>query len=330
MRSRTWACWAILVAAVAAPPAPAQLVCPAPDADAGTVKSGQPLAHAFQVVNRGGVAVEVVGARTSCGCVAPLIRERTLAPGQETTVLLEINTLTQAVGPQSWSVALHSRPVGTADADDVLTLTVRGTVFAEVRVEPTTLVLSAGAPTPVVTLTDARPRPLNVVDVRTTLPSLQARLGEARQDAAGRVVRTVLLEVRPDCPEGRHEAVLSLTTDDPAYPELRLPVTVRKQARRGVRAAPAEVTWGGFGNGPLPARLVRLTAADDAEVAVEAVEADHPALTCAWARGPGNAATIKVQADRTKIPGESLRATVRVRLAGTGEVLTIPVSCALR
>jgi hypothetical protein len=330
MRIRSWPCWAIGVVALAAPLSHGQLVCPAPDADAGTVKSGQVLSHAFRVVNRGGVAVEVVGGRTSCGCVAPLIRERTLAPGQETTVLLEINTLTQAVGPQSWSLALHSRPVGSPDADDVLTLTVRGTVVAEVRVEPTTIVLSADAPAPVVTLTDARPRPLNVVDVRTTLPSLVARLGETRQDAAGRVVRTVLLEVRPDCPVGRQEAVLSLTTDDPAYPELRVPVTVRKQARGGVRATPAEVTWGGFGSGPLPSRLVRLTAAGDAEVAVEAVEADHPALTCTWARGPGNAATLKVQADRTKIPGESLRSAVRVRLGGTGEVLTIPVSCSLR
>src|SRR5262249_34994849 len=148
----------------------------------------------------------------------------------------------------------------------------------------------------------------------------QARLGETRQDA-GRVMHAVMLEVRPDCPEGRHEAVLSLTTDDPAYPELRVPVTVRKQARRGVRATPAEVSWGGFGNGPLPSRLVRLTAADDAEVAVEGVEAGHPALTCTWARGPGNAVTLKVAADRTKINGESLRAAVRVRL-GTGEMLT--------
>jgi hypothetical protein len=296
----------------------------------GEVKCGQPLSHSFQVINRGSVAVEVIGARTSCGCMVPLIKERTLAPGQETTVLLEINTLTQAVGPQSWRLTLHSRPVGRPDADDVLPLTVRGTVIAEVRVEPTALVLSADVPAPTVTLIDSRPRPLNLIDVRTTLPSLQAQVGTVRVNAAGHTVRTVLLEVRPDCPEGRHEAILSLYSDDPAYPELRLPVTVQKSPRSGVRATPAEVTWSGVGSGPLPSRLLRLTGANDAPVLIEAVEADHPALSCTWASGPGNAATLKVQADRTKMDGDGLRTTVRVRLAGGAGVLTISVFCSLR
>jgi hypothetical protein len=324
MSSRRECCWAILVGVLTAAPASAQLVCPAADADVGTVKCGQPLSHSFQVVNRGVVAVEVTGARTSCGCLVPLIKQRILAPGQETTVLLEINTLTVAIGPQSWRLTVHSCPVGRPDAEEVLPLTVRGTVIAEVRVEPTTLVLSADAPAPVVKITDSRPRQLNIVDVRTTLPSLQAR------QVAGKGGYFVQLEVRPDCPEGRHEAILTMTTDDPAYPELRLPVTVQKRSRSGVRAIPAEVTWGGVGSGPLPSRLLRLTGADDAPVQIETVEADHPALSCTWARGPGNAATLKVQADRTKMDGDVLRTTLRVRLAGGAEALTIPVFCSLR
>ena len=236
MHGPTWACWALLVTALWPTAAPVQLICLAAEAEVGTVKSGQPLTHTFTVVNRGPGAVEMIGTLTSCGCVAPLVGERVLAPGQETTVRVEINTLVQAVGPQSWTVTLHSRPVAQAEADDALTLTVRGSVVAEVRIEPTTLILAADAPVPAtLTLTDIRPQPLRLLAVRTTLPSLRADLDEAKQDGAGKAVRTVRLTVRPDCPPGRHEAIVSLHTDDPAYADLRVPVTVLKSDRHSVR-----------------------------------------------------------------------------------------------
>src|SRR5581483_8659336 len=101
---------------------------------------------------------------------------------------------------------------------------------------------------------------------------------------------------------------VTLTTDDPAYAEIKLPVTVDRAARRRVTALPARLTLVAGGSG-----VVQLRAADGSAVRVEAAEASTPARTCRWATGPGGVA-VRVGLDRTKWDGKPLTAEVRVRL----------------
>jgi hypothetical protein len=163
------------------------------------------------------------------------------------------------------------------------------------------------------------------------LPVVGAGLGVPRRVVVGRWCRGVRVEVLPDCPEGRHEAVLLLLTNDPAYPALRVPLTVTKRSRATVRATPEEINLTAPGAGPLPARIILLAGADDRPVVVERVESDDPAVQCRWAPGPGPRATLKVQVDRARVPGAVLRATVRVHLGGpTPQTLTVPVLCTLK
>jgi hypothetical protein len=307
----------------------ADLYCPRPTVDAGEVRSGAPLAQPFTLVNRGTAPVEIVGVRPSCGCIRPDARPLLYPPGQEGALLLEVNTLTQPAGPHAWSLQVVYR---CGEQEESLTLTVTARVVTEISVEPPVLALSTDAALAHELLViDRRDRPLDLLAVQSSLPQVRTSLGEPRRDEQGRWCRAVRVEVLADCPDGRHDAVLHLLTNDPAYPELRVPLTVTKRPRAQVRATPEAITLTAVGDGPLPARIVLLDSADGRPVAVERVEADDPAVTCRWAPGPGPRATLKVQVERARIPGAVLQTTVHVHLSGpTPQTLTLPLTCTLR
>jgi hypothetical protein len=307
----------------------AGLECAEPVFAAGRVRGGVPLAHEFTLVNSGGTPVEVVEVKPGCGCLRPQLGRRTFAPGERATLRVEVNTLTQAEGPNRWRVAVRYREAGRAGE---LTLDVTADVVPEVSARPANLVLYTDAAIGhALTLTERRERPLVLTAVRTTSAHVRARAGEARPDGEGHWVRTVGLEVLADCPEGRHEEVLLLGTDDPLYGELKVPFTVVKRARRAVSALPAEVRLVASAGQSPPARVVLLSAADGGEVGVGRVESDSPAVQCRWAPGPGPRATLRVQVDGARLTGGSLEATVRVHLSRPeGVTVTIPVRCLVR
>src|SRR5262245_29994329 len=59
------------------------LECPEPTVRAGEVRAGTPLAHDFHLVNHGTQPIEITDVRTTCGCLAPQLDRRQLAPGAE-------------------------------------------------------------------------------------------------------------------------------------------------------------------------------------------------------------------------------------------------------
>jgi hypothetical protein len=305
-------------------PGRADLECSQPMVQAGEVRSGRPLAHRFVFVNRGTEAVEITQVKPSCGCLTPRLDKRHLEPGETGTLLLEINTLTQPEGPHSWSVQLHYKG-GGQDRDFSLVLCAR--LLTEVTVQPASLTLfTDSALSHPLTLIDRRPQPLAITTVQTNHPAVRAVVQPPVRDLAGHFVSTIDLHVSPDCPEGRHERMLSLFTSDPLYPELRVPFTVVKRSRQQVSAAPAEVTLTGRPGQPLPSRIVLLSSPDGQEVRVERVEADDPAIHCQWAKGPGPRTTLKVQIDSTRLGSTGLRSAVHVHLQQPApQTLTLPV-----
>jgi hypothetical protein len=311
--------WALLGLAVGG--ARAQLSCAQPEQDVGAVKSGQVVVRRFLIVNKGRQTADILGVRTECGCLAPRMDRTRLAPGESATLEVEINTLAQAPGPQHWHAMLAFETRGQAGQ---LPLEVHGEIVEEVRVEPAALSLVVSGPVAhTVTVRDVRPNPLIVKAAHVTARGMQVTVNPDRRSAR--------VEVLPDCPDGKQEAVLHLVTDDPQYRDLRVPLTLLKRPRLHVRAAPAEVTFASVGLDAQPERLVRLAAVDGRRVVVEAVQADDPAVSCRWEPGPGDAATLLLSLDRSKLSGAELHATVRVRLTGpAAETLTIPVTAALR
>jgi hypothetical protein len=306
----------------------ANLHCAEPVVEVGVVRSGAQLHHDFTFVNRGPAPVEVRQLRPSCGCLTPHLDRMVLAPGESASLRLEVNTLTQAAGLETWRVTVRYR---TGGEEQELTVGLCGRVVTELAVEPAALEVSTtGAFSRTVTLTDGRAQPLTVTSVRTTAPQLRAVLSGPGTDAAGRRTWTVRLDVGDDLPVGRRQEGLLLTTSDPAYPELKILVAVEKRPRLLVRAAPEAIEWTAT-PGQVASRVVLLRGSDDDPVEVEAIECDAPGVRGEWTPGPGLSATLRVTIDADRLSVAGGRGEVRVRFAHpAGQVLTVPVACAMR
>jgi hypothetical protein len=315
--------------AVWSPKARADLHFPQPRAEVGDVRTGKPLTHRFNFVNTGPEVVEITDARAGCGCMTPRLDKRVFQPAEEGALLLEINTLSQTSGPHTWRVQLSYR-AGNRQVETSLQLT--GQVVTEVSVQPAALTIFAGqAVAHEILLTDVRPHPLAIAEIRTSSPELTARVAGEERNAAGQIVRKVRIEVAGDGPEGRHAERVTIYTDDPGYGELVVPVTIVKQSRQRVAASPSQVTFLMSPGRPVPARMVLIRDRDNQDVILDKVEADHPAVVCQWAQGPGTMATVKVRVDPSRLEEEALHTFVQVHVRKPApETVLIPVTCSRR
>jgi uncharacterized protein DUF1573 len=307
----------------------AQLQFAQPTADWGEVKRGPSLVQRFHFVN-GPRAIQIDGAKTSCGCLTPRVPQELIEPGQAGHIDLEVNTLSQPAGPNTWKLTLICQDAKTkAVAIEEVTLYVRAKLIAELAIEPASLNLITDKPIAhVVTLTDYRPQPLQVTSVQASKPELRAQLLPPRRDEQGRVVHAVQVQVAPNFPEGQYQEVVSLYTSDPEYRELRVPVSVVKHSRQRVTATPERVAIAVQGSQGTPSQVVLIRDADDQLIEIDNVVANHPAVQCRWARSPNGSVTLRVQIDATQVGSQSFKSEVEVHVTRPQvQVLRIPVDC---
>ena len=316
----------LLFLALGAATVRAELVFEQPRADLGEVRRGPVLLQRFVFVNRGAESVEVVDAKTTCGCLVPKFSARTIAAGGAGWVELEVNTLTQPAGPHSWRVDLFYQ-IGERRLETAVVVQAR--LIAEIEVLPAALQISGDRKlTHEITVTDRRPQPFKVIAVQPSSPHLWARLGGTRHDDQGRLTQVIFLEVSGDCPDGKHDEIVAIYTDDPGYRELRMPVSVVKRARQRVTASPASLNLRTKPGQPVPAQIILLRDAEGQQVVVDQVMVENPALTATFAQGPNTMSTIKVQVDDKGLSGEGLRGSIQVHISQpASQVITIPLEC---
>src|SRR5262249_41886154 len=134
-------------------------------------------------------------------------------------------------------------------------------VVTEISIEPPSLAIYTDTSiSHEITVIDRRIEPLIVRAVPVSSSYVRTHLGDLRRDDAGYWVRSIQVEVLPDCPEGTNEESLHICTSDPQYPELKVPFTIVKRARQPVSAAPSSVVLSEPAGQPLPARVVLLSA----------------------------------------------------------------------
>src|SRR5262249_28444472 len=150
--------------------------------------------------------------------------------------------------------------------------------------------------------------------------------GEER-DSSNHLIRVVHLRVTEDVPQGAHEETLSIFTNDPAYPEIRVPVSVMKRPRQRVTAVPSRLDLTADAGSLSFTRTILIRDRENQEVTVEAVSSESPAVTCQWARGPGAMSTVKIKVDANSIHEKRWQTILRIQVAkpvpGT---LQIPVN----
>src|SRR5207248_5945875 len=125
-----------------------------------------------------------------------------------------------------------------------------------------------------------RPRPLGIREVRATSPRLRSRVSGEYRDPFGHQVRKITVEIAPDYPEGRHDEVLDIYTDDAGYRDLKVPVTVVKRSRQRLAVLPNQVSLTAAPGQEVPSCLVRVRDSAPQDVAVTDATAAHPAVLC--------------------------------------------------
>jgi hypothetical protein len=303
-----------------AAPLRADLHFPLTEAKLGNAYSGRPLMQRFTFTNEGPAVVSIQRLSASCGCMTPRLDKLIYQPGESGSFVLEVNTLTQPVGSNLWHVDVTYT---NGDQPRQKELLLRANLHREINVEPAKLALSSTGPiSHDIRISDSRPLPLHITLAQTSSPHLATQV---IKEPDGRSYR-IHLTVKESLPVGRHEEMLAIITDDPGYPELRVPVTINKRPRTGVSATPASVTLTIPHGQPASSRVVLLRGENEQEVEVDRIETDNPALTYRWAAGPGKMATLRISA--VAPAGELPRGTVSVHLKKPSNVtVSIPVVC---
>lgn len=279
--------------------------------DAGVIHTGQPFQRRFELVNAGSETITITQLQASCGCAAPTIDRRTVPPGERATVTIDVNTLSQPAGPVRWTIAADWR-AGSRSGKLLWQLTAQ--LVREIDLQPAALVLSGGPGlSHEIVVTDRRPNALTIIGVRSESGNLKAELLPDRR---------VRVRMAEHCPAGSHVEHLLIATNDAKYPELRVPVTIHRQAATRFTAVPAKpvVT-------PSGSTLVQLRGPEGETVAIESWQCDQPAIAIRTAPGPGSFATMRISLDKSRWDGRPFTTEVRVRFASPkSNAVTIPVS----
>ena len=319
----------LLAAGVANPPA-VPLACATPTAAKGEVRGGPPLTHAFELAHRGAAGtLTITKVEAGCGCLRQTLTRNVLQPGETTALTIEVNTLTQPDGPNRWQVAVGYKleaPGVAPQAGEVL-LQITATLSREVSVVPPQLGFStSGAASQVLTVTDTRGKPLNVVKAAASSPHLAVEVGTRQAGDGKTTTQTVTVKLAADAPNGHRDEAVVLLTDDPACPELRVPVRVLKRAPGAVAAAPESVAVRFAAGQTEVSTLVQLRAGDGKPVAVSTAESDHPGVTVKWSPGSGSVATVRVTVTE-QAAAQAGSCNVRVKLTEpAAQEVVIPVA----
>jgi hypothetical protein len=313
----------LLLSLILGPAQTAQLACPEPVVDRGTVRGGPVLKQSFTLTNRGDSAVQILETRGSCGCLKPKLSSNNLKPGETTTLELEVGTLSQPEGQNIWSVYLKCRCVGS-ETEQVVRVQVKANVERELAVEPAALRLF-GSPglAHEITLIDRRPNPLTISTIRTTSPRVLAEWSGPWQRASTGWQRKLLVQLA-DGPDGKLDEVVQLFSDDPDYREISIRVSGALRSKRRYVISPDEVKLQAASEGSTSSFLILIRSADGRPVEIGKAECTDPAITCCFADGTWPTATVRVQVNKDQIPARQSVLHVQV-LQPAAQTLEIPV-----
>lgn len=318
---------------VGQPPAavPAGFHSPAPTAAKGDVKAGPPLAHTFDLIHAGAGTATITKVEGGCGCLRQTLGANVLQPGEKTKLTLEVNTLTQPDGPNRWQVGVSYKvesPGVPAVTGEVL-LQITATLSREFSVSPPQVAFStAGEASQTLVVTDRRAKPLTVTKASSSSPHLTVDVAAASPAATGRT-QSVVVKLAGNAPAGHRDEAVILYTDDPACPELRIPVRVLKRVPSAVTATPDAVNLRLAAGQTEASMLVQLRSPDGKAVTIAGAECDMPGVLVKCSGGSNPVATVRITLPEA-VAAQAGRCTVRVRLSESGGEVAIPVSWAAR
>jgi hypothetical protein len=220
--------------------------------DFGSVPRGPTLQYPFRLVNKTKTTVTIANVRVSCGCVTATALKGSLAPGEETAVLAQMDTRRFSGAKTVTIYVQFEQP-----AWEEVRLWVQANSRDDVSVSPDTLAFGrtkrGASPTGTVTVTFLGGAGAQIIDAQSDSNYVQAALKQlSRQE--GEASYQVTARIRPDTPVGKWYTDVWLQTTNPAMPRVRVPLTVEIESALSV--SPPRVQFGAVKQGSEAERRV--------------------------------------------------------------------------
>ena len=305
--------------------------------DRGEVRTGATLTQSFDVQHRGATGtLSITTIETPCGCLKPSASKSQLRPGEKSIITVTVNTLTQPAALHTWRVKVRYRvtpdtslpqpPDVQPDAE--LELKLSATLLREITVTPPMIALSTTSEaTQTVLVRDHRTKSLTVLTATTTSPHLTATIVPASATEIGVRAIPIAIHLKDTYPTGQNDETVVLTTDDPLYPELRVPIRVLKRKAGAIVPSPDSVEVRVSKSLDESSTLLQLRAPNRGAIRIAKIDCDHPAIRTRFASDAALAVTVRVIASREAAHQQTGQATLYITFAEPiGETLAIPVS----
>ena len=312
-----------MIAAAASPPDQPFQASPSV-IDHGQTKSGTLLHNRFHVMNRGSDKITVNQIEVSCGCLQPTISKKVLLPNEEATVELDVNTLAQPIGPNTWRLELFASSQTT---NYKLELFIKSTIVRELEINPIALsMITNGAMSRELTISYSGKDPFELKRIQTSASYITTQLSPEKAIQGAKQVRTLAIRVTEACPPGHHQEFIELFTNSPSYPMVRIPLTITRRMPETVEVFPEHLSLFLARNQHTASGLIQLRSPNDNTILIDRIRADHPDLTTKWVVGPGKRVTLRIMVTPTQPPPQN-QAYVRVYLKESkSDPIVIPVS----
>jgi hypothetical protein len=193
--------------------------------DFGSVPHGQVLTHPFTVKNNTGQTVTISGVRVSCNlCTSATALKGQLRPGEETSVAVRMDSGKFYGVKTVYIYVTFSEP-----QYDEVRLWIQANSREDINVTPEALafgrVKHAEATTKTVSITFYGGAPSEITAVQSESNYVQAKVGAARK-GGNEVTYELTARLRTDTPVGKWFTDVWVTTNNPALPRVRVPLTV--------------------------------------------------------------------------------------------------------
>jgi hypothetical protein len=199
--------------------------------DFGTVPRGPMLTHPMRVVNKTSGTIQITNVRVSCGCTAARALQTSLAPGQETAILIQMDTR-KFVGPKTVTVFVQFSQANQPRFDEVR-LTISSNSREDISILPESLSLGkvkrGDSATGSTTLTFVGNPRWEITSVTSDSNYAQPKV-ELIKKEGGEVVYKLSATMRSDTPAGKWFTDVWVQTNNPNAPKIRVPLTIEVEA----------------------------------------------------------------------------------------------------
>jgi hypothetical protein len=194
--------------------------------DEGTVEPTGLVYARFGFTNKGRETVHIKELVPSCGCLKPRLEQTTYEPGEPGQFFLTVETPNEEPGRKEYFVTVKYKDPQPREVQ--LTFKMR-LMEQDVTVRPKALLfyVSETAPPPQKIVVSDRRAKLKITSVECTSPHVSVKIDDSAGDEAQLGEIHLAVAVDAQAPSGTY-ALLKLNTDDPQYPALHMPISVKR------------------------------------------------------------------------------------------------------